>query len=554
MSGGTVATANDPRLPWDQLPGYTAAFQGLARGDAGLDGYLAPIRDLAAAAAARRAAIPDHDRAPLWAEVESMARALGAPPAVGAALAALRRGAPAVVTGQQPGLFGGPIFTWYKTATAIALAQQLTVALGEPVVPVFWMATDDSDFEEIRSARVAAPDLALRSFTLPPIAEPDLMVGHLPARAGGEAVAAARAVLAPGPAAEQALELAGAVWERGRDWGEGFAAQVYAAFGADGLVVVDARADALRALARPLFARYLADPEGYAATVDRAGDALVERGYERQLGPHATAFPLWREQPPYRRRLADLGGATAHTEYVTAARAAARAGERLWSGVALRPLAVDEALPTLVRVLGPAEVAYMAQLAPGYARLGLTPPPAVPRLAATLIPPAARVLARPGAGDPAIELAALVRDPSATLAALDRQALPAPVAAALTELAHAQAAGHARVRAALSALDPNLGQLTDSVAGKAEFQLGRLWEAAVKREKLRREVEAPATRHLAAFLRPDQGLQERQLSVVGAVALAGRDELKRRLLAAAAAHLRALPRGDAGHHLIEVGA
>jgi hypothetical protein len=90
------------------------------------------------------------------------------------------------------------------------------------------------------------------------------------------------------------------------------------------------------------------------------------------------------------------------------------------------------------------------------------------------------------------------------------------------------------------------------VAGKAEFQLGRLWEAAAKREKLRREAEAPATRHLAAFLRPDQGLQERQLSVVGA--LAGDHALKGRLLSAAAAHLAALPLGNAGHHLIEVGA
>ena len=56
MSGGTVATANEPRLPWDELPGYTAAFRGLARGDSGLEGYLAPIRGLEAAVAARRAA------------------------------------------------------------------------------------------------------------------------------------------------------------------------------------------------------------------------------------------------------------------------------------------------------------------------------------------------------------------------------------------------------------------------------------------------------------------------------------------------------------------
>jgi len=239
---------------------------------------------------------------------------------------------------------------------------------------------------------------------------------------------------------------------------------------------------------------------------------------------------------------------------VAAARAAAAQGERLWNGVALRPLAVDEALPTVARVLGPAEVAYMAQLAPGYARLGVVPPPVVPRLAATLLPSIARELARRDASDPAGVVQALVRDPSAALAAIDRARLPAPVAAALNELAGAEAAGYARARAALATLDPSLGQLVTSVAGKAEFQLGRLWEAAVKREKLRREAEAPATRHLAAFLRPDQGLQERQLSVVGALALAGTGEfaLERRLLAAASEHLAALFAGKAGHHLIEV--
>src|SRR4029453_11524102 len=188
-----------------------------------LDGYLAPIGQLAAAAAARRAGLPQHHRAPLWGGGEGVAQRLNAPAAVSAALAALRRGAPAVVTGQQPGLFGGPIFTWYKTVTAIALAQKLTVALGETVVPIFWMATDDSDFEEIRSARIADPELALRSFALPPVAAPDLMVGHLPAAAGAEAVAGARAALAPGARSEAALGLAGTIWERGRDWGEGFA-------------------------------------------------------------------------------------------------------------------------------------------------------------------------------------------------------------------------------------------------------------------------------------------------------------------------------------------
>jgi hypothetical protein len=91
------------------------------------------------------------------------------------------------------------------------------------------------------------------------------------------------------------------------------------------------------------------------------------------------------------------------------------------------------------------------------------------------------------------------------------------------------------------------------VAGKARFQRERLWEAAVKREKLRREAESPATRQLPHFLRPDQGLQERQLSVVGGLTLAGPEGLRETVLRAAAEHLAALPRGAAGHHVLEVG-
>jgi uncharacterized protein YllA (UPF0747 family) len=241
---------------------------------------------------------------------------------------------------------------------------------------------------------------------------------------------------------------------------------------------------------------------------------------------------------------------------LAAARALAErnGGGHLWAGVALRPLAVDHALPIVARVLGPAEVAYMAQLAPGYAALGVAPPPAVPRLAATLVPPVGSALARTLAPeDLAAGLRALVSDPITTLAAVDRAHLPAAVTAALEELARADEAAFARARGVLGGHAPGLEQLVDSVAGKARFQRERLWEAAVKREKLRREAELPATRRLPAFLRPDQGMQERQLSVVGGLALAGVGSLREDVVAAARAHLAALARGEAGHQLLEVG-
>src|SRR5512139_303813 len=86
------------------------------------------------------------------AALEARHRALGSPPEVFASLALLAGGAPAVVTGQQAGLLGGPLFTLLKTLTAIRAARELTARHGRPFVPVFWSETEDHDLAEVNQA------------------------------------------------------------------------------------------------------------------------------------------------------------------------------------------------------------------------------------------------------------------------------------------------------------------------------------------------------------------------------------------------------------------
>jgi bacillithiol biosynthesis cysteine-adding enzyme BshC len=530
-----------------ELHAHGSAFVALAGGDRVLDDYLPPLRRLEAAASERRARIEIGGRDALWAAVDARAARLGAPPAARQAIEAVRRGAPVVFTGQQPGLFAGPVFTLYKAATAVLLARQLAAGWGEPVVALFWVASDDADFDEIASATIAGQDLALHTMALDSeLKDGELMVGHLPAVAGRKATAEARAVLASTPHGASALELAGSIWERGGDWGEGFAAAIYALLGDQGLIVVDAREAALRELARPFLARVLDDVAGFSATVDAAGEALERAGLERQLRAFASAFPFWHEEPPRRRRLA---GDHAHGNPGDEARRILmrERGGGLWPSAALRPLVVDSALPTVARVLGPAEVAYMAQLAPAYARLGVPLPPAVPRLTATLIPPRALRLAEAIESD----VGSLLTAWAPSIETFYRRRLPPAVRRALTELETAQRDGFARAREALGAFGPGLNQLVDSVAGKADFQLRRLWEAAIKREKSRSAADDPELRHLPSFLRPDQGLQERGLAVVGALALAG-PELVPAVLRLAEEHLTAVRAGRAGHALLPI--
>ncbi len=79
--------------------------------------------------------------------LEAQNREFGGGEKVFANIAALRRGANAVVTGQQVTLLGGPLYTLFKAATAIRKAHDATAA-GHPHVPIFWLATEDHDLDE----------------------------------------------------------------------------------------------------------------------------------------------------------------------------------------------------------------------------------------------------------------------------------------------------------------------------------------------------------------------------------------------------------------------
>ncbi len=559
VSGGVSRRSDADRADREQPSvalsdlGYAPAFIALSSGDSSLDPYLPPLRRLESAVKDRRAELEVEGREGLWTAVKAIATRVGAPPPAHRAIDLLHRGAPAVFTGQQPGLLGGPAFTLYKAATAVVLARRLTEALGDPVVPIFWVASDDADFDEIATATVAHTNLALHTVTLDrTLRHPERMVGHLPVEAGRQALEELKMA---GMGGGRALELGGRVWERGNDWGEGFASLLYALLGNEGLIVIDARQSELRQIARPILERVLDDVGGFSKAVDSSGEALARAGLGRQLGEFAATFPIWHEEPPWRRRFTadgthqEKGGDTAALVREARRVLAGDRGGALWPSVALRPLVVDFALPIVARVLGPAEVAYMAQLAPAYSFLGVKMPPAVPRLSATLMPETAFSLA----ADAGSDAGALICRWGPTLEGYYRRRLPSGVAAALTRLEAAERDGFAAARAALGAFGPGLDQLVDSIAGKAEFQRGRLWEAAIKREKSRAEEELPELRHLPAFLRPDQGLQERRIAVLGALALAG-EGLVEKVLRQAESHLDRLAAGRPGHALIELKA
>ena len=354
-----------------------------------------------------------------WSETIARTRALARPrEAVAALLAAQqeRRGAPpaareavraladantvAIVTGQQAGAFGGPLFTLFKAITAIQLARRTSREQQAEVVSIFWVDAEDHDWEEVASCTVLDPSFQPHTITLPK-----------PEGAGERSVAA---VLLDARVEHSLDELANALGESefsgslmsslraayrpGIGMADAFARWLETLLGPHGLVIFDSSDPAAKPLVAELFASELAAAGRTATLAKAAGDALAARGHQPQVIPQPDSIALFHLDGARRpiRRQGDHFVAGESTFTTDALTEKARTSPTLFSpNVLLRPLVQDTLFPTICYVAGPSELAYLGQLREVYASFGIPMPLIYPRATATLVDSAtARFLAR----------------------------------------------------------------------------------------------------------------------------------------------------------------
>ncbi len=429
----------------------------------------------------------------------------------------------AVVTGQQPGCVGGAVLVLLKAATAIALARRLRGRLGRPVVPVFWNAADDVDFDEI--ARVAWPTPAgeMLFLELPQEGrQAQGFVGDLPA--AGDDVAASAAATLLAPASRDALRRV--VPARARDHGDWVAQLLQKVF--PELAVLDARLPALRQLAAPLFRRYLDLGEQASAILARDREALVAAGFPPTLAPESIRQPLFLVEGGKRRK---VDGAPTPLRLALEHDPASVAGN-----VVLRPLVQDLLLPVLASVVGASEIGYLHEIHGLRALLGVPSPAVVPRLALTLLEPEAWE----GAQRLDLPLPDVVKDADAAI----RRA-----AAGRVQAVRQQA--HEAFAALAASLDdegvpgPVLAKTRRKLeAAREEYDRGL--ETAATEELLRQE---PGLRGLSARLRPRGRAQERSLAALWLLARWG-VEAGESLVQLADSHSSDVERGEIAHWLL----
>lgn len=299
-------------------------------------------------------------------------------------------GTVAVVTGQQVGLFLGPLYTLYKAATAIRVAQALEAETGARTVPVFWLQTEDHDFDEIATCHVPRSDRSSRALSVGSAHPPRVSVAHRRFDAGVEtALDALLEEVGNLPHAEAHLAGLRARYREGARVAEAFAGVLAHLFSAEGLVIIDPRD---RALAEALHHTHRTALEE-AAPLSRAlrarAQALRAADFEapvhvRDGSPLSFFHPDGPDGPRY--RLAPSDGAFSlvgrPTELFSLRDLLARLESDPLSfstSALLRPILQDLVLPTCAYIAGPGEIDYLAQVEPAYAPYGLAPPLIVPR-------------------------------------------------------------------------------------------------------------------------------------------------------------------------------
>ncbi|HEX4651038.1 MAG TPA: bacillithiol biosynthesis cysteine-adding enzyme BshC, partial [Granulicella sp.] len=388
----------------------------------------------------------------------------------------LRQGARAVVTGQQVGLFGGPLLTLLKAATAIARAQEATRVSGIDHVPVFWLATEDHDLAEVD--QVALPSkTALEKLSAGLKTTVPVPVGGVPLDGAGDSSLEAvldrvSELLAYAPICDDLREFY-APSSSTATLGGAFARFMARVFADQGLIVMDAAGRAFHALGAATLRAAIERAEEFEVALLARTSELERHHYHAQVlvKPGASLLFLLDEATGGRlplRRLPEGGWKAGNKPYTTAELLAILEAqpERISPNALLRPVFQDTILPTAAYVGGPAEVAYFAQSAVLYERILGRITPVLPRLTATLIEPAlADVMARHE-----LTLPDVMTTPEALAQRLGARAMPIAGKRKLAAVGNAMDAELTALTEYLGAMDASLGRAAGVSASKMRYQ------------------------------------------------------------------------------------
>ena len=441
----------------------------------------------------------------------------------------LRKGAAAVVTGQQVGLFGGPMFAIYKALAAVKLAEEATAA-GVDSVPIFWLATYDHDLAEVNHVSFPGADGTLQTLATSSHDLPGAPVSAV--RLGDEILPVldqAAALLGD----TEATQLLRECYRPGETLGTAFARLYARLFAEWGVIVLDASEGELHRIAEPIYRAAIERVEEIDAALLARGEALEAAGYHQQVKVTSSSVQVFTTHQGARTPI-HLRGSGESAEFVIGTEAGAEkisraellrrissTPEQFSPNVLLRPIVEDYLLPTLVYTGGAAETAYFSQAGAVYEILLGRVTPIVPRFSATIVEPKVqRLIERHG-----ITVSDVFSGPEALRQHLAARGLPQDLQAAFDTTKKSLDENLAAVREKIAKLDRTLIDAAETAGSKMQYQLERLYTQAARAEAQKGELVSRHAETLSQALYPDKGLQERGIGGMYYVARYGRELL-----------------------------
>ncbi len=441
--------------------------------------------------------------------------ALIVPPGADAARldAFVEQGGYMVTTGQQPGLYGGPLYSIYKGLTAVRLAEALEAKLGKPVIPVFWVASDDHDWEEANHTYLIGTDNELRPYELSSYADdtrPSLHRIELGADADAvldEFISA----LPPSDFAEEFVTLLRDGFAAGSTMPNGFHGLLQHLLGRFGLFFTDATHAGVKTASRDLLMEELPRAEELEGILAATAAALEGAGYDLQVPIMADGVNLFLEGSAGRDRLyRDPAGFRLRTSAEVRTESDIHGAfnadpASLSPNVLFRPVVESHVFPTLAYVGGPGEMAYFAQLGAYFEAHGIEMPIVWPRFAVTAIETKiGKVLHKFD-----VEVEQLQRPFHEIASDFARDEVPDEVKIAIGKLRGALGSGVSDLQKAACNVDPTLKGPVESLRSQAFAALGEVEKKVVQAVKRESEIALSQIEKAQLHLMPNGKPAER---------------------------------------------
>jgi bacillithiol synthase len=496
--------------------------------------------------------------------------------AFGAGSAAFRnldrfgKGAVAVVSGQQVGLFSGPAFAIYKALAAVQIAQELTQQ-GTDAVPVFWMATEDHDLDEVRVSHWFHGG-RLKHFELPGNGEAGQPVGNIALGPQVREMAEEAAGILTAAGDDGLAQILRQTYTPEETYGSAFGKLFARLFAEQGLILLDPLDARLHRMGAPILRAAVEQRDVLNDALLARAAELEKAGFDAQVKVRARSTLLFKMCGGKREPIAASNGRFASgqasargngiaaaaaekdggqgnglageatgsqaNEPGTAHAAATAPGAVSWSreelaekvaaeaecfspNALLRPVLQDYLLPTAAYIAGPAEIAYFAQAEVLYRRLLGRMPVILPRPAYTIVD--AKVEKRLKRYGLSVEDA--WRGSQELRRAMEAASVPQELGATFDKTLNEHARQLGELREQVVQLDATLGGAVETARKKIAFQLEKLKRKAGKAEARKASLIEAHQEFLESWLYPHKMLQERELCFLSILASWGAEAL-----------------------------